>query len=216
MLKSLYPDIDWENIKVVGFDLDGTLYDEAEFIAQVYKPIANHLATYCNTSPDKIYMAIFRRWLEKGSSYNRIFKEQLERHGIAGTIMQQAITECITIFREFYPSLTLPARVKILLDLFHERHSLFLITDGSKTLQTAKIEALNLSHWFTPDNVGITGPHGSNFTKPSIHIISTIAALRNISAKTIVFFGDRLVDEEFAGAAGFQYVQVNCLITQKD
>ena len=39
MLNVLYPDIDWSHIKYIGFDLDGTLYDEFEFIVQTYKKI---------------------------------------------------------------------------------------------------------------------------------------------------------------------------------
>ena len=44
MLKYLYPQINWNNINYVGFDLDGTLYDEADFIAQAYIKISNYLS----------------------------------------------------------------------------------------------------------------------------------------------------------------------------
>ena len=39
MLNVLCPNFDCRNIKYVGFDLDGTLYDEFDFIYQVYSKI---------------------------------------------------------------------------------------------------------------------------------------------------------------------------------
>ena len=215
MLKYLYRHIDWEHIDVIGFDLDGTLYDEAEFIAQVYEPIAAHLAHVCDSRLSEIYTAIFKRWLEKGSSYNRIFSEQLEKFGIEGVEAQQAISECLTLYRNFKPILTLPARVKLLLNLCHQKYSIFLVSDGSAALQMAKINALNLEHWFEPNDIGLTGLYDSQFAKPSTYILSKIDAVGGISKQRVVFFGDRSCDQQFAAAAGFQYVEVDVLFPRR-
>ena len=40
-MKSLFNKINWDEISYVGFDLDGTLYDEYDFIYNVYLEISN-------------------------------------------------------------------------------------------------------------------------------------------------------------------------------
>ena len=55
MMKYLYPQIDWEPIKYVGFDLDGTLYDESNFISQVYEKIASVISKKTGSNADLIF-----------------------------------------------------------------------------------------------------------------------------------------------------------------
>ena len=46
---------------------------------------------------------------------------------------------------------------------------------------------------------------------------SKIAVLGNISkARAVIYFGDRKVDQEFAGNAGFQFVKVHCMAPTND
>lgn len=212
MLKSLYPHIDWCPVRAVGFDLDGTLYDEAEFVRQVYQPVSVCLSAACGIPAEDIYSPLFRRWLEKGSSYNRIFVEVTERFGIEGAEAETVIADCLAIFRNFQPCLELPARVVAIIEWMRERFGLFLVSDGSAKLQAAKFDALGLARWFSLENVGISGCHGPGFDKPATRIVEKIAILQGLQPSEVVFFGDREVDEQFAAAAGFQYVGVNCLI----
>lgn len=212
MLKSLYPHIDWDTVKSVGFDMDGTLYDEAEFISQVYKPISIRLSVACGVAAEGIHLLMFRRWLEKGSSYNRIFGEVLERFGVGEPAAEIVIADCLAIFRNFQPLLKLPVRVDTLLECMHENFMLFLISDGSAALQLAKMRALGLERWFLPENMGISGCYGPGFSKPATRIIDKIAVLQSIKPSEVVFFGDREQDEHFAAAAGFHYIGVTCLI----
>ena len=209
MLKSLFPKIDWEEIVVVGFDLDGTLYDEFDFISQVYRPISRKLASASGADENEVYKKLLQRWLEKGSSYNRIFSEALLDSGKDDALVNQVIDECVSLFRNFKPILSLNARTKVLLNAMASRYRLFLVTDGSCALQRAKFDALGLAQWFTPENIVISGCAGRDFEKPSTDILGKIGVLEDgsLRAKT-VFFGDREVDRLFAEASGFQYVHV--------
>ena len=56
---------DWTNIKAVGFDIDGTLYDEFDFIIKVYDKIADifKIAKINNT---EIKTILLKKWMEKG------------------------------------------------------------------------------------------------------------------------------------------------------
>lgn len=212
MLRSLFPQIDWPTVKTVGFDMDGTLYDEAEFIAQVYRPISIHIAHRCSNDAHAIYMSLMRRWLEKGSSYSHLFSDVLALNGISGRDADHLVMECVQIFRNHEPSLHLPTRVKTVLDHAKEHFGLFIVTDGSSRLQRAKFDSLGLGKWFLEENIGISGDYGLAYQKPSIHITRKLEVLKSRCADTrIVFFGDREVDREFSEAAGFEFIQVSCL-----
>lgn len=213
MLKYLYPDIKWDAIKVVGFDMDGTLYDEFEFIVQVYVPIAELLAKTANGNKTGIYSWMIERWLEKGSSYNYIFEEVLINHGVEETARNRIIPECVDMLRSFKPTLVLTSRVKIMLDFFKRNFDIFLITDGSGSLQKAKIKTLKLHSWFKPENIGISGCFGKQYQKPITLILGEIGIFKNtvVEPQEVVYFGDRQIDRQFAANAGFQFVLVRCM-----
>lgn len=212
MLKSLYPKVDWDKVEVIGFDLDGTLYDEFNFIQQVYESIAEFLSAVLFVDQRVILAKMLERWLEKGSSYNRIFDEAIEFYQPDHIQKKEWIQQCLKIYREFSPELILPNRSKYLLNFCKDRYSLFLVTDGAFELQQRKFKALQLQHWFEPNNVGYTGKLGSDSYKPATIIIDHIDVLKKERANSsVVFFGDRLIDEEFAARAGFQFVKTKCL-----
>ena len=212
MLKSLYPGVDWRRVRVVGVDMDGTLYDEAEFIDQVYRPVAAIIARVSGDPIERIRQSMLRRWLEKGSSYDRIFDEALATGGVPPEAARQAIDECLAAFRGFSPRLVLPARVAAILDAMSEKYPLFLISDGSAGLQQRKFAALALGRWFQPSNVGFCSTLGAGFGKPDTRILGEIGALREgVAPAEVVFFGDREIDARFAANAGFQYVHVHCM-----
>lgn len=213
MLKSLYPRVIWDQIEVVGFDLDGTLYDELDFILQVYSPIATLLANVTKQCQHEVYWWMVNRWLEKGSSYNRIFLEVLSSNDIDGEIKKSTIEKCLHIFRYFQPELSLTNRVKILLNNFKINYPVFLITDGNSVLQRAKFKALGLEKWFDHSNVVISGDYGTDYQKPSVSMTNNVKLLQtNILPEEVVYFGDREVDRLFASRAGFQFVKVHCLV----
>ncbi len=209
MLKSLYPQIDWDVVRIVGFDMDGTLYDEADFISQVYRDIAKLLASITYGKVEIIHAWMVRRWLEKGSSYPYIFSEAAAEAGIPESEVEKTVDLCLEIFRSYQPVLDLAPRVKSILDTLSVSYSLFLVSDGSAKLQQRKFDALKLSRWFDSMNVGISGHYGAEFCKPSTKIINEIRVLKtSCLPHQILFFGDRQVDAEFAVNAGFQFVKV--------
>lgn len=212
MLKFLYPEIPWGEVEIVGFDMDGTLYDEVEFISQVYRPIALKLSVISNKCSEEIYEWMKSRWVEKGSSYNKIFEEVLYGVNINNTCKEKIISECVTIFRDFKPQITLSEKVKVILNEMSKNFKLFLVSDGSKDLQARKFKSLDLGRWIEPANIGITGEFGPHFYKPSTKIIEKIQILKpgNYEGK-VVYFGDRDVDKYFSSRAKFKFVHVNCM-----
>ena len=210
----MHPALDWDAVDFVGFDLDGTLYDEFDFIAQVYRPIARELARVAGGEAESICDRLLERWLEKGSSYNRLFEEELLASQMHDAEIKTAIERCLSIYRSFKPELHLSTRVEMILDWFSRRFPLFLVTDGGKELQTAKIETLRLMRWINATNISISGCSSQGISKPDARMCSPIEILQKCDFQSIsvVYFGDRVLDAYFARNCGFQFVGVKNMI----
>jgi putative hydrolase of the HAD superfamily len=209
MLKYLFPAIDWAEIKTVGFDLDGTLYDEFDFISQVYQPISREIAAKIGGCERNVYTQLLHRWLEKGSSYNKIFFEKLSGTGLNPKEVESTVDRCLNIFRNFKPILTLSQRSFEILEFTATRFELFLVSDGGCELQNAKFKALALERWFARGNVAISGCLG-NEGKPNVSILENLAVFQEAQREpgSVAYFGDREIDRKFSEAAGFQFVAV--------
>ena len=214
MLKFLHQTLDWDSVQTVGFDLDGTLYDEYDFIAQVYRPIAKSLVEVAGGDTDAIYDRLLQRWLEKGSSYNRIFDEILVEEGVPAVDRLRIIAQCLSEFRNFQPRLCLSGRVEKILDWISARFPLFLVTDGGEKLQLAKVEALGLERWISRDNILISSCLGQGVTKSDIKMSLPVRILQGseVQPRNVIYFGDRDVDAAFAENCGYQFVRVKVMM----
>ncbi|TBL73005.1 HAD family hydrolase [Paenibacillus thalictri] len=211
MMRYLFPEVPWDDIELVGFDMDGTLYDEYDFIQQAYGPIAKYIAEVSNTPKEEIYTWMLERWNCKGSSYPYIFDEVLQLRGIHEEEKNRHVKVCLTLYRECRPQIQLSDEVVKILDQCIDQYQCFLLTDGGSRLQHSKIKSLGLPKWFSYDSIIVTGDFGADYYKPSIQVISQIKVLQEISPDKIVYFGDRDIDRRFAINAGFHFVQVNCM-----
>lgn len=196
--------INLENIKYVGFDMDGTLYDEFDFIVQVYKEISDLFVLHNN-----VFEHMSLVWLEKGSSYNKIFDETYDLFKLKNMLdKQKFIKEALYIFRNYKPKLTLTPRVTEILKYFYNSYRIFLVTDGNYKLQEAKFKALGLEKYFEIDNVVFTGKYSDEYYKPNTKSIE----LLNINPKEAIYFGDRIQDELFAKSSRMEFKKVYNMI----
>jgi FMN phosphatase YigB (HAD superfamily) len=209
MKSALYNTVNWEEVEYIGFDMDGTLYDEYEFIKQPYLEISKMF------DEKEVFTYMTNRWIEKGSSYNKIFDETYDLYShtlLTKHTKEEFISITLDIFRNFSPKLALSSRVEYLLNFFKQKYKLFLITDGNINLQTKKFKALELHNYFEDKNVVFTGQDTKYLAKPSINSIK----LLNIIPEKSIFFGDRNKDEQFAQNANMQYQKVyNMIEVQK-
>jgi putative hydrolase of the HAD superfamily len=200
---------EWENIKAVGFDLDGTLYDEFDFITQVYEEIALIYKDHVLDIKD-IKAKLLRKWIEKGSSYPNIFKEIAEEYIIDSQKKDEVILESLKIFRNFNTNVDLSERIKFLLCDLGVKYEIFIVTDGSSLLQWNKIKSLKIEKYISKKNIIVTGDYGNSFIKPSKQsvLILEIFKNNNIENNQVVFIGDREVDHQFAINSGFHFLDI--------
>jgi phosphoglycolate phosphatase-like HAD superfamily hydrolase len=216
MLKCLYPEVDWNAIDTIGFDMDGTLYDEAEFISQAYQPISEHFARLIQRDADFVHNHLFTQWLCKGSSYNRIFEDFLSEHIDNPEIVSSVVREAISIFRKCTPALSLPGRTRAILTQIGTEPMLFLVTDGNPEMQKRKADALSLDRWIPKEHWVFTALSGPNAHKPATDSVwnNRHLARRLRHKHRTVFFGDRVVDKDFAASIGAQFVLVKNMVPQ--
>lgn len=215
-MKCLYPEIPWNTIKAVGFDMDGTLYDEFDFIYQVYSPISKLFSNEKNEA-NTILNIMLQKWLEKGSSYPFIFSETLKETGWNDKTHKPKIDEALTLFRNFQPVLNLQLRIKYILRTFKNLYELFLVSDGSSTLQWNKIRALELEDYFTKQNIFVSGDYGKEAEKPGLMSLDCLVVFtKGYKNDEIVFVGDRAIDREYAKNAGFHYIDIADIIRSKN
>jgi putative hydrolase of the HAD superfamily len=205
MLNALYPDIPWPQIKCVGFDLDGTLYDEFVFICQVYRAILKE-NSHCFEHIDMAFQYMLDRWLEKGSSYNRIFDETFELFAGEVVAKETFIEGSLEIFRCFEPALELPPRNMHLMRIFKQKFDIFLISDGPPCLQRHKFHSLKLDTIFSADRVIFTGDMGGACYKPNPASFEKLGL--EYFPSEILYFGDRSIDLEFSRRLGIHFQKV--------
>ena len=203
MLSPLFKGVNWNHITSVGFDMDGTLYDEFDFIKQVYSEINKQLILN-----DSILSFMTKRWLEKGSSYPLIFSEAYDKCKSTFDEKEDFVKKALDIYRNFSPKISLNNRNKKLMSYFQENFKLYLITDGNHELQKKKFASLGLSKYFDNENIVFTGAYKSDYHKPKNKSLELI----DINMDNSVFFGDRDVDKEFALSSNIQFIRVHNML----
>jgi len=203
MLNALYKDIDWKNIKTVGFDMDGTLYDEYDFINQVYSEINRQLI-----QDEDILSFMLNRWIEKGSSYPYIFDEAYNKCANMSYQQEFFIQKSLDIFRNYTPTLSLSKRNKTLLTYFQNNFELFIVTDGNYYLQKKKFISLELSKYVDEKHVIFTGKYSPDYHKPNTKSLEFL----DLNIDHSVFFGDRDKDEKFALSSNMKFKKVYNMI----
>ena len=210
-MKSLYPSVDWDSIKVVGFDLDGTLYEEFDFIYQVYKNISKFISIHVKEKSEFVFNYLLEVWMLKGSSYNKIFDDFLSLYDLEKDKKERIIIECLSIFRNFIPSLKLSSKVEFILKNFSRKYELFLVTDGREKLQTNKIRSLGIDKFIKNKNIIISGKYNNIKTKVDLNMLEKIPDIQSFLSCEIVFFGDRKIDLKFSKRNGFNFIPVSVM-----
>ena len=156
---------------VVCFDLDDTLYKEIDFVKSAYGEIAEKVG-----HPEAAQQMLDWYYEKKNA-----FAELINVYGL-----NISIGECLQIYRNHYPNITLDDGVKEFLnELKLNGAKLGLITDGRSVSQRNKIKALGLEGTF--DKVIISEEFGSE--KPDLR--NYLAVMDEFpERKNFIYVGD--------------------------
>jgi putative hydrolase of the HAD superfamily len=161
-----------DDIDVVIFDLDDTLYSEKQYVRSGYKKIAQYLG---KRELETVMWSVF----EQGG---KAIDEALESVNLL-----DRKAEALQIYREQQPDIELYPGVKELLQRIREKKKIGIITDGRPEGQRAKLEALKIQ----VDKVIITDELGGvEFRKPNEKAFRIMQEYFEVPFRQMVYIGD--------------------------
>ncbi|MBK8476496.1 MAG: HAD family hydrolase [Opitutaceae bacterium] len=184
----------------VIFDLDQTLYPEADFVRSGFRAVAAHLAERCGGQASALAEEMESiLWQEgRGSVFDLLYS----RHGWGARVAPETL---LHLYRTHVPELRLHADAADLLG--HLRVPLGLVTDGHPTTQHRKIAALGLESRFAA--IVCTGDLGVHAAKPAATGFRVCLERLGVDPEQAAYVGDDAA-KDFSGprALGMRTVRV--------
>jgi putative hydrolase of the HAD superfamily len=166
---------------VLIFDLDDTLYPEATYVEGGLAAVAAWLRETRGWDAGESLRHMRATLRREGRG--RVFDRLLEQHGAASRRM---VGRCVAVYRSHRPSIHLCPEAVDLPRRFPG--PLYLVTDGNKRVQQAKVDALGIAGWFR--RVFITHRHGIRHAKPSPYCFERIRRLERCDWNQMLYVGD--------------------------
>lgn len=154
--KRTEPDINYHGAVVV-FDLDDTLYKEADYRRSGFHAVADELAARYNLPASDLRMVADSAIDMKADPFETLFgfMEAMDRN------VTETVQDLLPVYRNHFPEITLPAESRELLDHLRGKGvRMGLITDGRSVGQRNKIKALGIEEYFHPSDVVISEETG--------------------------------------------------------
>lgn len=181
---------------VLAFDMDDTLYEELTYVHSGFREVARSLAPILGKSA-KFLSAEMGELLDQ-LGRGKVFDALLDRYGKHS---KRLVQECVRCYRLHEPEIHLHQAGEDCLNRF--RHlSLYIVTDGNKTAQAAKVRALDLES--KVKKVFVTHCYGVRHAKPSPHCFQIIQKIENVPSSRIIYIGDNPA-KDFVGIRPLGY-----------
>jgi len=177
-------------IRCVLFDLDGTLYNEKDFVVSGFRAVSEYLSKIRGVDANKCFDLLINDFESglRGKNLDAL----IERLGL--DIEAQELVE---VYRQHKPNINLFPDAETILSKL--RHSLLLglVTDGWREVQQRKVSALKLEGRF--DIITFTDAYGKENWKPSLKPFEITLKKLGIEAEESMYVADNPM-KDFIGA----------------
>ncbi|MCT2535205.1 HAD family hydrolase [Aquibacillus koreensis] len=203
-------------MNTIIFDVDDTLYDQAQSFHKTFKKLFDFPHTY--EQIDQVYRTSrkYSEILFDKSEAGELTKEEWQIGRITAACKDFDIPideQKARVFHETYVAeqqrITLFSEVEQLLDvLVQEGKELAILTNGDEEHQAMKIKQLGLTRWFPEENIFISGAHGH--AKPKREIFEIMESKMGLDKSKTVYIGDSF-EKDVVGAkqVGWKAVWMN-------
>ena len=168
---------------ILAFDLDDTLYPEISYVHSGFRAVAVHLSAKYGIGAEQSYRQMIDT-LEKDGR-GKVFDNCLMAHAL---LRKARVRECLSVYRKHQPLISLYQDAAQFLATWKSRTNLYLVTDGNKLTQYAKVKALGLRPYF--QKIFVTRQYGIDKEKPSLFCFQKICRLEGKELKDLVYIGD--------------------------
>lgn len=166
---------------ILVFDLDDTLYPEHTYVQSGIKSVASFLSKHfflVNEKTEKRLLEIL-----KTNGRGKVFDIFLQENGI---FSKKNLKKCVDTYRHHCPKIYLYPGCLQIISSFEEKK--YLVTDGHKVVQKAKVKALRIESIF--EKIYLTNLYGKVNAKPSLHCFRKILERENSHWTSLVYIGD--------------------------
>lgn len=170
-------------IKLIIFDLDDTLYDEAVFVVSGFMAVADYFNQNFSLNKLKVFRVLKKHFSRNGRG--KVFDKALADFNLKPT--KKLIKQTVAVYRRHRPKIkTFPEVKSFLKKLRRQGIFLALLTDTSWQVQRRKVKALGLEPYF--DLIIYTDKFGAN--KSDHKIIKKVLQRFKLSASEVICVGD--------------------------
>jgi putative hydrolase of the HAD superfamily len=167
---------------IVALDLDDTLYPEETYVRSGFRAVARALAARWPVEEQHAFSIMWES-LERegrGAQFDRVVEEL----GLTG---RQSVTRLVRVYRHHQPDIELPEDSRAAIEALQPR-PLYIVTDGHKTVQQRKIDALGLSPYLR--HAYVTHRYGIHHRKPSPRVFELMMRRERVGPQEIAYVGD--------------------------
>ena len=196
-------------IKVIGFDLDNTLYNQELFEFEVFEDIANEIYKNFHINKNK-YLKELKRLYYMGEKEFLFDKAMIKIYKKLPINWDSFVRKKIlNIYRNFIPKNIFPydGIINVLKMLKEKEYKLVLITNGNSKVQNNKIDALGIRKYF--DLILISDDYEPRRRKPDTYMFEEALRFFNIHSSQMIYIGDDLERDKASENIGIKFFDVN-------
>lgn len=190
-------------IQAILFDLDDTLYIEAQFFRSGFNAVSAMVAgRVAGCSASAVCAAL--EAIHFGQGRENVFDKALDRLGLPAELL----SEMVTTFRAHTPTIVLAPDVIPVLPRLRARYKIGCVTDGWSDVQRRKIKTLGVEKLV--DAIVVADELGRDRWKPHPEPFLRCCAMLGVAPSQAVYVGDNPArDLVGAEAAGLGFVLIH-------
>ena len=187
-----------QNVRLIAFDLDDTLYPEQSFVQSGFRAVARVVEERFSRA-DNFYRLLWNIFI--AGERRRTFDAALEQTGLSGK--ELSVAEMVHIYRSHMPAITIYPDARELLEILPGKKKIGLISDGYLETQRNKFTALQLDRYV--DRAVFTDAAGRQAWKPSPWGYQQLMEHFFLPGEQCVYVGDNSL-KDFAGAQALGWI----------
>jgi FMN phosphatase YigB (HAD superfamily) len=194
-------------LKVVGFDLDDSIYSHWDYEKLLFDAIAKSIQYKFGFDKEKVFTEMHKLFDEK--DFDRLFDKAVINIGYELPEQWEEFVKnkILPFYRNHKPETTIKTFdwvEQLLSKIRSNGYKTVLITDGTVTIQKNKIALLKLAPKF--DKIYISDEFNPPIRKPDLKIFETVLSDFNIKPEEMIYLGDSIEKDGVCEQLGIKFI----------